>query len=67
MRTHGKRQPFIMLFKWLLGLAIAAVGALVGGLVNYISKLKQAQKETKIIRKQMQLPRKHKGLCCWKQ
>lgn len=31
------------------GLAIAAVGALVGGLVNYISKLKQAQKETKLL------------------
>lgn len=31
------------------GLAIAAVGALVGGLVNYISKLKEARKETKLL------------------
>jgi len=31
------------------GLAIAAVGALVSGLVNYIGKLKEARKETKLL------------------
>ena len=31
------------------GLAIAAVGLLVGGLVNYISKLKEARKETELL------------------